>query len=54
MNNEIAIVMVLPPEKEEFTDNLGVPGLFKPQPWDIEDEFKNNDAFREWSKDMID
>ena len=26
---------------------VGIPGLFQPQQWDIEEEFQNNEALRE-------
>lgn len=40
--------------KQEVTE-VGVPGLFQPQKWDIDEEFGNNEALREhrkqWSED---
>lgn len=38
--------------KTEVTE-VGVPGLFQPQRWDIDEEFLNNEALREHRKSWL-
>ena len=38
------------PEPVEIQE-VGVPGLFQPQDWDVEEEMANNDALREFERE---
>lgn len=38
---------------KEQVSEVGVPGLFQPQRWDIEEEFSNNEALREMNRDRM-
>jgi hypothetical protein len=34
------------------TEGVGVPGLFSVQQWDIDEEFQNNEALREFQREQ--
>jgi hypothetical protein len=46
-------IMVLNDQDELVeTSDVGVPGLFTPGQWDIDEEFQNNEALREHRKEQ--
>lgn len=38
-------------EQGENTSDTGVPGLFQPQEWDIQEELQGNEALREFQRE---
>jgi hypothetical protein len=53
-SEELSVTEIPPTSKIKAPQDHGVPGLFHPQEWDIEEEFQNNEALRDHLRSSFD